>query len=296
MSKVRRNLPFVLNLFKMFGLYFEAFHINSTSKLMRILKFWPDMMYFVNIFCIFVSISYTVYIMVLSNIDIKIYYSSAILLIFHTISVTMGICSTFKYRNKFRKFWILSDQVDNLIENFLAIKIDYKSENRAHLKKIIYHFSWHSLFGLLLSLSNYALSQTLIRMDSSVPYFIFLNHLTVNKYVFFVTIISNRIRILADSYHQIRHVDYKILTFMRVYSLVWRLSKMIDEIFGWTVIAIVTSIASNFIFNGHLMALDLTNEFLNTGHFVCLFPLFNIIFLCFHWNRLKVHVKSSHIT
>ena len=146
--------------------------------------------------------------------------------------------------------------------------------------------------GTILSEAGFSPTDNYKRFYSSGFYFLILKQWHVHRFIFYVTVLSNRAKILSENCEEITQCEYKIRTVPRVYLILWKLSRKIDNIFGWTMLAFVVDFVVISLFFGFLLSVDLAVDSANIAHlFSLVVPQFIVWHMCVVCNRVKYYVS-----
>lgn len=295
MQIVKEKLSAALNFFKVFGMYYEPFGIPSSrcSRYYRFLRFWPiGLFYFHAVFAVILVI-HSSYVMI-GTIELRTSYTTAVVTIVLECSAVTIVTYTYIHRKTLDKIWTLINQIDDFMVRYIEIPMDYKAENRQHLKRPCIHFGCNLVLSIFISKFNIESANDFNKYYMGVVFFALLNHLSCNKYIYFVSILHTRQRLLAEYFHKIKNCDHKLLSLMRVYSIMWKVARKLEKCFNWPLILTATGSYSTFLLYAHVQAIDLKNNNYRIIHYICLAPLFNLTFYCYHLQKLKSMV-SGHI-
>lgn len=204
-------------------------------------------------------------------------------LLVHIVSGIISITFTIYHRKNIQNLWNLINQLDDYIVRFLEIDLNYKRENMLHLTKILLLITANTVLGAIMSRSNFTSSVDFQRFSTVGKYFVILNQCNSHKCIFFLAIISNRLKVIVENFNEIKQNDHKIVALMQIYSILWKLSRKIAKVFYIPMILNLMCFHVNFIFFGHLLAIDVEKKIFNFVHFVTLFgPYLFIGFYCNH--------------
>lgn len=291
MQKTKQKLQFTVNYFKFFGYELEPFHFLALNWL-KFLNYWPYTVYSIHMaVAVFLAIQ-TYFIMF--DISFREEFAGMSLKICLVIVGTVGLASTATQRKLESKFWQNLDQLDDFFVRFLDIKLNYRKENWQHLRRVLLNAFLNLIIGSTLSFVNFSSSEKFKQYYNTAIYFVFLNQLNVNKYVFYASIINNRMRILTENFHQISDCDYKVLTVPRIYSIIWKMSHKIEKRYNWPMMLSVINVYMMFFYFGYLLSVDISASNTNLVHFLSfLGPQITISFICYYCNKIKKIVSIS---
>ena len=293
MHEIKPKVSLSLQLFKFLGIYFEKYEIKSL-KYQKILNCWPIWMYFVHLIFLTPLIFITSFAIFTGYMEFKESFLSILSLVVHMTSGTVCVVFTFLHRNKIKNLWNLINQLDDCIVRFLKINIDYKRENRQQLITILATLALNIVLGLIIKSFKFTLSKDFEMISTMGLYYVMINQLNGHKYIYFVTIILNRLEIIIKNYNQIKDDGYKLKALMQVYSILWKLSEKVGKIFDFQMVLNIMSYYSNFMFFGRLLAIDLANDYFNAFHIIAMFaPHLFVGFYCYHGERFRIIVSFS---
>jgi len=293
MQKISQKLSFAVKFFKIFGYELEYFE-EPQSKHLKIFKYWPILSYIVHLAVVcFLSIQTIVIISGEEYMSFREEYAGIILKISINITENVGLFCTFLRRKYEVKFWRSIHQLDDFINRFLSFKMDYSKENWHHLRRILFIITINYSLTLILSL-DFSSSQKYQRYFNTVVYFVILNQLNMNKYVFYASIINNRLKILSENFHQVKDCGYKVLVVQRVYSIICKMLHKVENRYDWSItFTAFTTYMYSFYF-GYILSLDLSKNSANYIHAVSLFgPQVTLWFICYHCNKIKEIVSKQ---
>lgn len=292
MKKISQKLSFVVNLFKIFGYELEYFE-KPQSKHLKMFKYWPILLYIVHLVVVcFLSVQTIVIIFGEEYMSFREEYAGIMLKISINVTANVGLVCTFLRRKHEVNFWKSIDQFDDFILQLLNIKLDYSKENWHHLRRILFIVTINYSIGIFLSL-DFSSSQKYQRYFNTVVYFAFLNQLNLNKYVFYVSIINNRLKILSENFHQIKDCDYKVFIVPRIYAIIWKMLHKIENRYDWPIMFTAFNIYMFSFYFGYILSLDLSKNSANYIHVVSIFgPQITPCFICYHCNKIKEIVSK----
>jgi len=210
---------------------------------------------------------------------------------FHEELYLYDVFLIFVNRRHELKFWGIISQLDDFIMRFLGIEYNHRRENWQHIGRTLFCILLAFLIGTILSEAGFSTTDNYERFCSSSFYFLLLKQWHVYRYIFYVTVLSNRIKILIENYEEIAQCNYKLHTVHRVYMIICKLSQKIDQIFGWQMLAIVIDFVVISLFIGFLLSVDLAVDSANIAHLFSLVVSQLIIwYMCIICNRLKNYV------
>lgn len=287
MQKIKQELSFAVNFFKIFGYELECFE-EPQSKYLKFLKYWPILSYIVHLGVVcFLSIQTIVIISGEEYMSFREEYAGIIMKITINVTGNVGLFCTFLRQKHEVKFWKSIDQLDDFILRFLSIKMDYSRENWHHLRRILFILFINYSLAIILSL-DFSSSEKYQRYFKTVVYFVFLNQLNMNKYVFYGSIINNRLKILSETFHQIKDCDYKVLVVPHVYSIIWKMLHKIENQYDWPMICMAFNTYMFSFYFGYILSLDLSKNSANYIHVISLSgPQVTLWFICYHCNKIK---------
>lgn len=293
MLTIKDELSYLNNFFKIFGLYLGDIK-SSTSKCNKLLNFWPYGVFIIHILKMSQMIIIEIYNW--TQMTEKIFWERYPGIIMKNSACVAGFLSIIMiYTNQKheQKFWELINHLDDFLVRFLDIRINHKKENREHIGRTILFIFVAFSVGTILSEAGFSPTDNYRRFYSSAFYFLILKQLHVHRYIFYVTVLSNRIKILSENCDKITQSDYKLRTVPRVYLILWKLTQKIEKIFGWTMVAIASEFVVISLFFGFLLSVDLAVNSANIAHiFSLVVPQFIIWHMCFVCNRVKCYVSS----
>lgn len=293
MPNVSEKLYFVLNLLKYCGFYYEPFKVKS-KRCKQLMKMWPIYMFRFHVACVIFTYILSYWVRELLRFDISVDFP--FLLTLNTLFAMALVCLLLVYRNRKqnKKFWREITQIDDFFTRFLKIKIDYKTENRKLaeicLSYIGINFGVFVLVGfrLLFGSENYKSYKAIFM------YYIMMSRVITVEYVFFVRILYNRLKILVDNYDSLKNTDSNLLVIMRVYSIIWKLTRKIEIMFKWATMAVMLVILVMALCYSHLFSL----EFKKIGFKHIRVLIFNVVlnigYVCANCSQVCSMVSKDH--
>lgn len=277
----------MVNCYKFCGLFPENFKEPKTSNL-KFLKFWPFGMIFINIIITLVSNGSIIKFFFYDGVyNLRTDYAGVLLIISLQLRGNVDMVFTLLGRKSEKKFWNTVNQLDDFIVRFLGIKINYRKENWLHLRKLVFIFFASGSLGVIMSVLNYSASEKFNKYYGSSFVLVFLNQLYMNKYVFYISIIYNRLKHLTNNYTRIQIHDYKLQVLPHTYAIVWKLTKIVERRFTIPLIFMTFHIYVMLIFFGFVLAENIANGKFNIGYIVSIIsPQFHIWFICFNCYRI----------
>lgn len=292
MQKIEPKLSLALNLFKFCGIYFDKFEIGS-QKFRRKFQFWPIWMFYVHLVILSPLVFFKSFSVMLGYMKIKENFMTVLTMSVHMVSGIICVLNTFLHRHKLKSWCNLIDQIDDYIVRFLNVSIDYNRENWNQLIKILVTGTVNIFLGLIASSSNFTLSKDFKLVSTMGFYYIMLNQINGHKYIYFVSIIINRMKIIIENYNLIKNDESELKTLMQIYSTLWKLSEKVGKIFNFQMILNILCYFVNFVFFGHLLAVDIAKDNFNAVHFVTLFaPHLFLGFYCYHGEQFRKIVSN----
>jgi len=287
MQDISRKLSLMVNFYKFCGIFPENFNEPKSSRL-KFLKFWPFGMAFVNIIITLASNGNIIRFFFYDGIyNLRTDYAGLLLIISLQLRGNIDMIYTLLRRKSERKFWNTVNQLDDFIVRFLGIRINYRRENWLHLRKLVFIFLASASTGVIMSVLNYSTSEKFNRYYGSSFVLIFMNQLYMNKYVFYISIIYNRLKHLTNNYTRIQIHDYKLRVLPHAYAIVWKLTKIVKSRFTIPLIFMTFHIYVMLIFFGFVLAENIANRNFNIGYIVSIIsPQFHIWFICFNCYRI----------
>lgn len=285
MQKIKQKLFFAVNFFKILGFEVEPFD----DFRLKVIKLWPFMAYFIHSVVVAILSIYGAFVAFTDEShEFKNAYADILSRLSLNTTVVVGLVFTFTHRKHEKNFWNSLDQLDDFIVRFLDIKVDYKLENWHHLRRIMFIIVLNYSMAATLSLAKFTLSVGFNRHYNSIIYLIFLNQLNMNKYVFYVSIINNRMQILSANFQQISDRDYKVLILPRIYSILWTLTRKLEKRFNWPMLLMMINFFVMSSYFGYLLSFDISRNSSNIVH-CCSFlgPQITIWFTCYHCNKIR---------
>jgi len=290
MQKINKKLSLPIIFFKIAGIDLEKIQL----KRLQILQYFPYFAYSFQVITTVILSTWIIYSLI-NDAELTMKKNSAgiLVLISLSISAVNSLFFTLKNRQMKRKFWNLVDQLDDFILRFLGIKIDYERENWFHLRKIFINIAINMGNSIVIRNVIFSNSQNFNRYLPRVIYFIFVNQLVTNKFIFYVSILYSRFKIITENLNQIRSYDYKVYTLQRAHFIIWKLSKKIEKMFGWTMVLIIINVYTIAMFYTFLSANDLSvNNFRFMHMYTEFAPLINIGILCYNCERFRRTVSK----
>ena len=283
----------MVNLYKLCGLFLEKFE-EPKSRRLKFLKFWP--------FC--VAVVHIIIIMRLTGRLIKFFfidndyslrtdYAGILLIISLQLRGIVDVVYLILGRKSEEKFWNTLDQLDDFIVRFLGIEINYRRENWLHLRKLIFIVIVNMVVGVLMSLLYYSATDKFDRYYGSSSVLIFINQLNLNKFVFFISIVHNRINHLFKNHTRIQMHDYKRKVMPHTYIIIWKLIKIVKSRFTIPLMFMTFHIYVMIVFFGYVLAQDIAVDKFNMAHIVSIIsPQINIWFVCYNCYKICRIVSS----
>ena len=293
MQKVKTKLSLMVNLYKFCGLLLENFE-EPKSRRLKFLKFWPFWISFVHIVIV---IGLTGRLIKIFSFDkdfrLRTDYAGILLIISQQLRSIVDITYTFLNRKDEKKFWNQLDQLDDFIVRFLGIKINYQRENWLHLRKLIFIVTINITFGVLFLVLNSSDSKKFSRYYGISSILVFVNQLNLNKFVFFTSIIYNRIKHLTENHTRIQIHDYKRKVMPHTYIIIWKLIKIVKSRFTIPLMFMTFHIYVMIVFFGYVLAQDIAVDKFNMAHIVSIIsPQINIWFVCYNCYKICRIVSS----
>ncbi|CAG9811268.1 unnamed protein product [Chironomus riparius] len=286
MQKINEKLSFLVNLFKFFGLNLENFK-EPKSKYLKYLKYWPFGICFVYT-CIVIAATTKMIKEFFCDGDYNIrsdYAGIIMILSLHSRGI-VDLLFTLNQRRTERKFWNLVDQLDDMLEKILDIKINYRKENRSHLQRVLLILLLNCCVGVFVSTINYKSTDKFNGSYGSASYLVLTNQLNNNKFIFYVAIICNRLKLLPQHLHIIRLRIHKLKALPHIYSIIWNLSRIIEKRFAIPLIFMRLHIYMLVMFYGFILAQDTALGYFNTVHIVSIVaPQIIMWWLCYYCKR-----------
>lgn len=196
MLNVKEELSYLINFFKIFGLFLENFK-KPTIKCLKFLKFWPMEVYVIHIVTVFGMTIQEIYNW--TQIIEKIFwekYPGIFMKSWTCMTGSLNVFLIFVNRRHELKFWELISQLDDFIVRFLGIEYNQRRENWQHIGRTLFCILLAFLIGTILSEAGFSTTDNYERFYSSSFYFLLLKQWNVHRYIFYVTVLSNRIKIL----------------------------------------------------------------------------------------------------
>lgn len=291
MQKISQKLSFSTNFFKVFGVDLKSFQLSR----LRCLKLFPYCAYTCHVLATSVLIIWIISSLITDvNLTIRNNFAGIFVLVSLSISAVASLTFTFQNRQKERKFWNLVDQLDDFIVRFLDIKIDYKKENWLHLRKIFLIIAINFGNSIVIRGVKFSHSLNFNRYMPRVIYFIFVNQLVTNKFLFYVSILYNRFQLITENLNEISSCDYKVITLQHVHFIIWKLSKKIEKIYGCAIVLIMINVYTVMIFYTFLCANDMGVDNFQFLHAYAQFaPLINVGIFCYNCGRFQRIVSKN---
>ena len=265
MISVKQKLFYSTYFFKIFGLELEKFE-ELTSKRLKLLQYWPFLIFSIHLVVICKLTLETFWSLVCNDYNFRSDYAGILLLTSLSTSSAVGVIFTFSQRNVDKKFWRLLDELDDIILKFLDIKLNYHKENRNHILRIFILLTLILSLAASIRVTKFSSSEKFTRYYGSSFYLAVLNQLNLNKFIFYASIIKNRLAILGDNFYQIKHHDYKLRTVPHVYSILWLSLKALSTRFAYPLICQTVNVLIMIMFFGFLLANMLLLDWVNFFH------------------------------
>lgn len=292
MQNVSEKYTFVPNFLKFCGLYYEPFKVKS-KRCEKLMQMWSIYMFRFHLMCVLVTVVVSNYSLELVQTDMNIEY--CLILTMNSLFALALICLMFVYKNRKqnKKFWRGITEADEFLIRFLKIKIDYKTESRILARKFLRYAGTN--FGIFaLSYFRLVTSQGEHKIYKAFyPYFMLMARLVTAKYVFFVGILCNRLKNLVDNYERLKDVDYNILVIMRVYSIIWKLTRKIELMFNCTMVALLFSIVIMKYSFSTLFSVELEEEGFRLVYLGTASIIINIGYVCVNCYKVRNTVSSE---
>lgn len=293
MQIIKSKLSYTLNFLKIFGVYLEKYELKAT-KVEKFIEYWSIVALFFHVILISVSSFIVCYSLIFGSLCISKNFVIIINLIVHISSGIIFVIFTIYYREKVRHLWKLIDQLDDYILRFLKLDINYKHENLLSLGSIVALISIIFMFSIAISQSNFTATANYHKVFKIRFYFIILNHLNSHKCIFFLAILCNRLKIIAEKFDEIRQNDDKLVALMQVYSIMWQMSRKIEKYFYPLMIMHLICFYANFCFAAQIIAIDIEKNFLNATHLIPLFgPQILLGYYCICGEKLEKIVSTG---
>lgn len=293
MQQVKEKLTFGVNFLKFFGSIPESFK-EPRNKRLKFLKYWPFGM----------IIAYTVYFTIITLKMIKMFiidgdfnirtdYVGIFLIITLHLRGFIDIVYTILLRKTEDKIWNLLDQLDDFMVRFLGIDMKYQKENWLHLIEIATIFIVCMTLGRTMGIVNYSLTEKFNSHYGIATFITTINLVNVIKYVFYVSILHCRLNQLTKSLDEVKLHDYKLRTLPHVYSIIWKLSKILEKRFTIPLIITIFYFFMAIIFFGYVVAQSvLLNIFSELYIASSIMPQVTIWILSFYCHRISKIVSK----
>lgn len=293
MQKVKQKLSFVVNFFKICGLILDNFK-EPHKKWLKFLKYLP----------ISIMSVYAIHVVILTVMMVKMFaidddfsirtdYIGILLIITLHLRGLIDIVYTICGRKTEDKFWNLLDQLDDFFVRFLGIEINYRKENWLHLIEMSLMFIVCMTLGGFMSALNYTLTEKFNSHYGLAGFLTMMNLINIMKYIFYVSILHYRLKLVTKNFEEVRLCSCKLLTLPHVYSIAWKLSKILDKRFTIPLIFMTLHLFMTITFFGYVVAqsvvLDMFNEFYIASIVV---PQVPIWIMCFYCQRISIDVSS----
>lgn len=283
----------MVNLYKICGLLLEKFEEPKTRWL-KFLKFWPFGIAFVHvIIMVYFTVRMIMFFCLDQSYSLRADYAGIILISSLQLRGLIDLSYTFLHRKTEQKFWNALDQLDDFFVRFLDIKMNYKKENWLHLRKLIFVIFVNISFGVTMSVLNYTASDKFNSYYGSSSILVFMNQFYLNKFLFYISIVYNRVYYLTKNYTRIEIHDYKLKVMPHTCMITWKLIKIVKSRFTIPLIFTTFHIYVMIVFFGFVLAQDLAIDKFNVAHIISIIsPQINIWFICFNSWRICRIVSS----
>lgn len=290
MFSIKQKFSYSTTIFKVIGLDLEEL---KQSGLYRV-KFWPFIAFFMHLIAVCGSILMIFWNLLDNSYSFRSDYSGILLLISMSTSATAVVVFTFSWRKTEQKLWKLLDEIDDFIVRFLEVKIDYRKENLQHFLRILGLLTLTLSIAASLRATRFSSSEKFLRYYGSAFYFAVLNQLNLNKFIFFVSILTNRLKVLAENFCQVKEHDCKLHTLLYVYSLLWRSIGRTSSRFSYPIIIFILNSLAMIMFFGFLLANMMLQDWLNFFHvFSLAIPQVTLWIICIYCNKMSKMVKFN---
>jgi hypothetical protein len=291
MQNTKKKLSYVINALKFFGIILESFN-EPQNKRLKFLKYWP----------LAFAVLYAIYVLILTTLMVKMFlFDGGFNIRTDYVGILLIICLHLRgiidviyivYRRKTEeKFWNLLDQLDDFIERFLGIKINYQMENRKHLIESTLIFIMYMTFGFAMGVVNYTLTEKFSSHYGKASFMNMIHLLNLIRYVFYVSILHYRLKALIENFDEIKLHDYKLQTLQHIYSIIWKLSKVLENRFTIPLIFLTTHCFMTLIFFGYVIARSIQLNLFNELYVASLImPQVPIWIVCFYCHRISIDV------
>lgn len=281
MNSVKQKLTVAFNCCKFLGADLENFKFSS----IKVVKILPKILFLIHI-GILLDLTVKSFGSLVDNSDTQQTFTELIAKV--QLNFTASVCLIFIYKQRKieENYWNLMDQLDDLIVNFLGINMNYQQESWLLLLRIIIITILNLPNVIMLRMLKFSTSQYFNNNYNRSFYFVFVRQTITCKFMLYVTVVYNRMKIIAENLHQIHNSDHNLLVLSRLHAILWKLTRKIDKIFGFSMILSVISVYSVIMFLTFLLSNDMAHGNFKILHiFSLLVPMTTIGLICYHCER-----------
>lgn len=280
------KFSFCVNFLKFFGLFLDNFK-EPSKKCLKYLKYWPFFAIFIyGIFVLALTLKMLGLLIFNGQFNLHDDYTGIILMVaVHFRALTDLIYTIFRRKSE-KKFWNLLNQLDDFIERFLGIKIDQKHENLLFFCGMMLNIVLNIGIGVTLSVFNYSLDDRFVHHRTALLSFI--THINMAKFGLYVSILHNRLQLITQNFYNIQLEAYKLHAVPQVYSIIWKLSKILSHRFAVPLMFMTLHVLIITMFFGFLMAQSISSATFTGSRVVSIvMPQVTIWIVCYNCQRIN---------
>lgn len=244
---------FAFKFFWLFGFHFPEFQ-SFNSKWEKFINNWP---YFVNVFYLLVIVLCFIHFVITSA---HLEFRKNFMVIFqiwtvHISSSSILVLNILSQKNQ-KKFWRILIESDELMVKFLRIELKptrIKKKTIFLVVTAILFFSGisHAFFNVKRDLGVYE------KYSKSSKLCFNINQLLIMKFVYSIHLLRKRLKHFRENFDKIKKNDLNFLTFTRSSSKIWKMSKLIDKVYGTQMVILLTGTCCGALFSGFAMAFNI---------------------------------------
>lgn len=288
MKNIKQELWSIVNIFKIFGLIIDNFNFRKVF-----IKYWPIIFYSIHALAHVALMSHFILCLILYEEQIlsKVYIGIGSRFLIN-ITGLVGVAYIFLQWKIENSFWKSVDQVDDFFLRFIDIKIDYQSETRKFFVKILGNISSIAMIFYLMFYSKFNRIDEFQKLFGSPLHVYLFNQLNISKFMLYVVIINNRLKILAKNFHIIRKVNYKVLVVPRIYTILWIMNEKLRKIYNLPLFFIVVNVYNLLLMYGFVMSLSVADGTVNVFQVLTIInPQYTLWILCYNCEQIKRNVR-----